>query len=444
MQGGFGLDYLQGLTSNIDLISTFNASWADYLQPSGSYFGSSHFLMDVSAGAHFKLLSDKYFVSPFLLLKANFQKYQTFNGFSLAPGVGLQFSLFKESFVLTTIEYRASLSSTISSQLYYSVGFATNIGKKKPKPVIVMPPPPVVKEIPKLISDIKIIVSDEATGQVLPYTEVTLNGPEGKKLSGTTDANGQVVFNQLTAADYTVQGILNNINTTSQSISKADFESKTINVNISHNDPRFTLSGVVINKTRNLPEGGAEINVSNLTKHSLTTKLSKAGDGTFFVQLEAGSDFTVVGKKADYISNIEKVSTKGLNRSATLYVKLELGIEEAKVGQSIVLNNIYFETGKALIKADYSTDLDKLIQFLNDNPTTRLEIQGHTDNTGSVKLNNKLSQARAESVVKYLNIKGISMSRLTAKGYGQTQPIVSNTTEAGRQQNRRVEMKVIQ
>ena len=125
-------------------------------------------------------------------------------------------------------------------------------------------------------------------------------------------------------------------------------------------------------------------------------------------------------------------------------MKLELGIEEAKVGQSIVLNNIYFETGKALIKADYSTDLDKLIQFLNDNPTTRLEIQGHTDNTGSVKLNNKLSQARAESVVKYLNIKGISMSRLTAKGYGQTQPIVSNTTEAGRQQNRRVEMKVIQ
>jgi outer membrane protein OmpA-like peptidoglycan-associated protein len=443
MQGGFGLDYLQGLTSNIDLIGTFNASWADYLQPSGSYFGSSHFLMDVSAGAHFKLLSDKYFVSPFLLFKANYQKYQTLNGLSLAPGVGLQFSLFKESFVLTTIEYRASLSSTISNQFYYSVGFATNIGNKKPKPVKVVPPPP-VKEIPKLISDIKIMVSDEATGQALPYTEVTLNGPEGKKLSGTTDANGQVVFNQLTAADYTVQGILNNINTTSQSISKADFESKTINVNISHNDPRFTLSGVVINKTRNLPEGGAEINVSNLTKHSLTTKLSKAGDGTFLAQMEAESDFTVVGKKADYISNIEKVSTKDLNRSATLYVKLELGIEEAKVGQSIVLNNIYFETGKALIKADYSTDLDKLIQFLNDNPATRLEIQGHTDNTGSVKLNNKLSQARAESVVKYLNIKGISMSRLTAKGYGQTQPLVTNTTEAGRQQNRRVEMKVIQ
>lgn len=444
MQGGFGLDYLQGLTSNIDLIGTVNASWADYLQPSGSYYGSNHFLMDLSAGAHLKLLNDNKVVSPFLLLKANYLKYQALNGVSLTPGVGLQFSLFKESFVLTTIEYRASLSSAISNQFYYSVGIATNIGTNKPKPVKVVPPPTPVKETPVLISDIKIRVSDEATGQALPYTEVTLNGPEGKKINGITDANGQVIFNQLTAADYSVQGILNNINTTSQQISKADFESKTINVNISHNDPRFTLSGVVINKTKNMPEGGAEINVSNLSKSSITSKMSKAGDGTFLVQLEAESDFTVVGKKSDYISNIEKVSTKGLNRSATLYVKLELGIEEAKVGQNIVLNNIYFESGKALIKADYSTDLAKLIQFLIDNPTTRLEIQGHTDNTGSVKINNKLSQARAESVVKFLNLKGISMDRLTAKGYGQTQPLVSNSTEADRQKNRRVEMKVIQ
>jgi outer membrane protein OmpA-like peptidoglycan-associated protein len=301
-----------------------------------------------------------------------------------------------------------------------------------------------VKIAPILISDIKILVKDEATGQGLPYVEVTLNGPEGKKLNGVTDANGQVTFNQLSAADYTIQGILNNINSSSYSIGKADFESKQINVNISHNDPRFTLSGVVINKTRNLPEGGAEINVSNLTKHSISSKKSKDGDGTFLVQLEAESDLTVVGKKADYISNIEKVSTIGLNRSATLYVKLELGIEEAKVGQSIVLNNIYFEKAKATVKANYSTDLDKLIQFLNDNPTTRLEIQGHTDNLGKVVLNNRLSQSRAESVVKYLNTKGISMSRLTAKGYGQQKPIASNTTEEGRQKNRRVEMKVIQ
>jgi len=232
MEGGFGLDYLQGLTSYIDLIGTFNGSWADYLQSSGTYYGSSNFLLDVSAGAHFKLLTDKSVVSPFLLLKANYQKYKALNGFSVAPGVGFQISLWNEAFVLTTLEYRKSLSSSISNQLYYSVGFATNFGKSKPKPVKVIAPLPVV-EIPKLISDIKISVTDEATGQALPYVEVTLNGAEGKKLYGTTDANGQVTFNQLTAADYSVQGMLNNINTSGKNISKSDFESKRIDVNIS-------------------------------------------------------------------------------------------------------------------------------------------------------------------------------------------------------------------
>jgi len=151
-----------------------------------------------------------------------------------------------------------------------------------------------------------------------------------------------------------------------------------------------------------------------------------------------------VGKKSGYISNIERVSTKGLKRSATLYVKLELAIEEAKVGQTIVLNNIYFETGKATILSGFSSDLDKLVRFLKDNPETRLEIQGHTDNTGSLTINNRLSQTRAESVVAYLAGNGISRERLTAKGYGPARPLTTNATPEGRAMNRRVEMKVIQ
>jgi len=76
MQGGFGIDYLQGFTPNIDLIGTLNGSWADYLRPNGTYYGSSHFLLDISAGAHFKLLSDNSIISPFLILKANYQSYK--------------------------------------------------------------------------------------------------------------------------------------------------------------------------------------------------------------------------------------------------------------------------------------------------------------------------------------------------------------------------------
>jgi outer membrane protein OmpA-like peptidoglycan-associated protein len=217
-----------------------------------------------------------------------------------------------------------------------------------------------------------------------------------------------------------------------------------IPVILTHNDPRFTLSGVVINKTLNKPEGGAEITVRNETIGIGQIIKSNQDDGLFRSQLEANSDFTVVGKKAGYISNIERVTTTGLNRSTTLYVKMELAIEEAKVGQSIVLNNIYFETGKAAIQTSFSTDLEKLVRFLKDNPDTRLEIQGHTDNTGSLALNMKLSQARAESVVVYLTGSGINRDRLTAKGYGPSQPLSTNATPEGRSINRRVEMKVIQ
>ena len=88
--------------------------------------------------------------------------------------------------------------------------------------------------------------------------------------------------------------------------------------------------------------------------------------------------------------------------------------------------------------------MDKLIQFLKDNPETRLEIQGHTDNTGSLNLNNNLSQSRANSVVDYLTKNGIDRNQLTAKGYGPSLPVADNATAEGRTKNRRVVMKVLQ
>ena len=160
--------------------------------------------------------------------------------------------------------------------------------------------------------------------------------------------------------------------------------------------------------------------------------------------MEAQSDFSISGKKAGFISNIEEISTKGLNRSETLYVKLELEIEEAKVGQQIVMNNIFFATGKADLNTAASTDLNKLVKYLQDNPEVRLEIQGHTDSTGSVAINNRLSQERADSVVSHLVRNGISGNRLSAKGYGSSRPIDSNATLEGRANNRRVEIKVLQ
>jgi OmpA-OmpF porin, OOP family len=107
-----------------------------------------------------------------------------------------------------------------------------------------------------------------------------------------------------------------------------------------------------------------------------------------------------------------------------------------------VLKNVFFETASATLKSDSKYELDKLVQFLLQNPDIRIQINGHTDNVGTSAYNNQLSEMRALEVLNYLVEKGISKNRLASKGFGQDQPIATNETEEGRAQNRRTEFVV--
>jgi len=106
------------------------------------------------------------------------------------------------------------------------------------------------------------------------------------------------------------------------------------------------------------------------------------------------------------------------------------------------LQGIQFETGKDVIKKASFPILDKVVSVMKNNPEYLLDINGHTDNVGDDAKNQVLSQKRADAVKKYLTDKGIDASKLTAKGYGETQPVADNKTAAGRAKNRRVEFKV--
>jgi len=114
-----------------------------------------------------------------------------------------------------------------------------------------------------------------------------------------------------------------------------------------------------------------------------------------------------------------------------------------KVGESIVLENIFFESGSYELLPESTVELEKLYDFLIKNPTLKVEISGHTDNVGDGEYNQKLSVERAKSVVDYLINNGISSARLSYVGYGFTKPIASNDTEEGRKQNRRSEFKIV-
>lgn len=118
-------------------------------------------------------------------------------------------------------------------------------------------------------------------------------------------------------------------------------------------------------------------------------------------------------------------------------------LQRIEVGTKVVLDNIYFETGKSVLTVNSYEALDQVVRFLEKNESVRLEISGHTDNTGSLRVNTNLSQARAKAVVDYITGRGIAGTRLEYKGYADTQPVAPNDTPEGREQNRRVEFKVL-
>ncbi len=109
-----------------------------------------------------------------------------------------------------------------------------------------------------------------------------------------------------------------------------------------------------------------------------------------------------------------------------------------KVGFIAVYLN--FDTGKATLQEASLTQVDQIADMLKANASLKLEVGGHTDNVGNDKANQKLSEARAQTVMKALTQRGIKADRLTAKGYGQTVPVADNRIEDGRAKNRRVEL----
>ena len=116
--------------------------------------------------------------------------------------------------------------------------------------------------------------------------------------------------------------------------------------------------------------------------------------------------------------------------------------EEVSKTISYAAQNVYFSTGSTKLLSKSFAPLNEVVKVLNENTSLKLKIDGHTDNTGSDDSNMKLSDGRAASVKAYLVSKGIDPARLESEGFGETVPVADNKTAAGKQKNRRVEMKV--
>jgi outer membrane protein OmpA-like peptidoglycan-associated protein len=175
------------------------------------------------------------------------------------------------------------------------------------------------------------------------------------------------------------------------------------------------------------------------------------GDGSYQFVLPAGKHYVLRIDRAGYYVTTEQVDLASETRFRELIRDIYLMPNAERMAANLAsgldmfrLDNVLFEFAKADLRKDDKPNLDRLVSLLKDRPEIRIEVQGHTDNTGADARNQELSEERASSVVKYLIEKGIPAERLSSKGFGATKPIASNATESGRAQNRRVEIKIIQ
>ena len=169
---------------------------------------------------------------------------------------------------------------------------------------------------------------------------------------------------------------------------------------------------------------------------------SNAETGEYKIVLPYGYTYGFRGYAKGYISVNQHLDL--VEVSEYKEIETDLFLVPIEVGQVVRLNNIFFETGKATLKKESFPELNRVVELMEENPTMKLEIAGHTDNVGSETSNQQLSQSRAEAVVSYLVNNGVSgANRLIGTGYGERMPIADNDTDLGRQLNRRVEFKIL-
>lgn len=165
-------------------------------------------------------------------------------------------------------------------------------------------------------------------------------------------------------------------------------------------------------------------------------------NGKFSIRLPAGDKYEIfiLGFKDSTSYNILDIPATTGNAYYKNAFKVDIQFQPSK---TFVLDDCNFETGKATLQPESYSVLDELVAYLVRKDDEKIELGGHTDNVGSAASNLKLSLDRANTVRAYLLTKGIDSDRVTAKGYGMSEPIADNKSEEGRALNRRTEVKIL-
>lgn len=373
MAPGLALSYFKGLKKHIDFASTLAGSFVNYPLPDHAPSSTDKFLLEGDVSLNFKMVSEKYWVQPYLLAGLGAQMYSgSYFGAFMPTGVGMKLNLFDDAHVFVTAQYRIPVTKgSVEYHFFNQFGIAGRIGKKKEPVAKVVPPLPVDTDNDGIIDSL-----DKCP------TVPGLTKYEGCPVPDT-DKDG---INDEEDKCPTAAGV-------------ARYQGCPV--------PDTDKDGINDEEDKCPTEAGPASNQGCPFKDT-------DGDGVIDEQDKCP---TVAGvKENDGCPAIPEFDAK----------------------------HVQFVFGKATLSKVGTAELNELAAYLLKYPELKLAIHGHTDNVGKASVNQRLSEKRAAAAKNYLVKKGVSADRITAAGFGMTQPLVDNKTAANRALNRRIEFRISQ
>ncbi len=202
------------------------------------------------------------------------------------------------------------------------------------------------------------------------------------------------------------------------------------------------VQGIVSNSKTNDPLGAVVLIEDINSGELISVNKSNSSSGEYLVVLPVGRNYSVSASSKGFFFYSQ--SFEFPKDTSYQEIALNIQLEPIQKGTKVVLNNIFFESGRTELMPISYVELNKASDLLKDNASMIVEIGGHTDSQGTTEANLALSQKRAEAVMQYLLLAGIDASRLRSKGYGESVPIADNETPEGRSKNRRTEFEIVE
>jgi OOP family OmpA-OmpF porin len=385
MTPGLSLTYMNGVTEKIDFMANLGGSFLKYpfSYTSGVATPSeSKFLLELDANANFKLLSDKHIVVPYLSFGVGASMYNSTYFAAYAPmGLGLQVSLGEGTYLTSRFVYNAMVSSLSLNHFNYTIGVLSPLKEKKE--LVPPPPPPMPLVVAEADTDYDGIADSRDK-----CPSVAGAGKYGGCPVPDTDGDG---INDDNDKCVTIKGL-----SRYDGCSVPDRDNDGVN---DEEDKCPAVAGVARYQGCPVPDKDGD-GINDEDDRCPDTRGVRENNGCPAVKAEV----------------VTRVNTNA--------------------------RNIFFQTGSDKLLPKSFTALDDVVAVLNEDAALKLDIEGHTDITGSDAINTPLSKNRARSVYNYIVSKGVAESRLASEGFGSSQPKADNKTANGRAENRRVEMKL--